>query len=332
MDNLTHSLTGILLSRAGLNKLAPSATGLLLIALNAPDIDIVTALGGELAYLEHHRGLTHTFLFSPVMALFPFAFWPLLARGVRKGRLQWVGAYVLSLIGVWVHVLQDWWNVYGIPFARPFTPEWFRLDWVNIIDIWLWVILVVATAAPLLTRLVDSEIGAPRTAGRGWAWFGIIAVAAYLGTRGQLHNAAIHQLSSRIYMGEPPKRVAAFPSEVAPWRWTGLVEGADFYKILPVDLSAELDPDSGRVLHQPPPSDAIQSARATRSAAVFLRFSRFPYWRVIPASEPVGGTKVELTDLRFGLPGEGSFQVTVILDPAGAVVSESFHFREPEKR
>jgi hypothetical protein len=42
---------GLALSRAGLNRLTPQATAILLLAANAPDIDVVSAAGGSLAYL-----------------------------------------------------------------------------------------------------------------------------------------------------------------------------------------------------------------------------------------------------------------------------------------
>ena len=46
MDPLTHTLTGLALSRAGLNRLTAHATPILLVAANAPDLDIVTLAGG----------------------------------------------------------------------------------------------------------------------------------------------------------------------------------------------------------------------------------------------------------------------------------------------
>ncbi len=48
MDPLTHSATGIFLGRAGLNRFCEQAPWILLLAANAPDIDIVTLLGGSL--------------------------------------------------------------------------------------------------------------------------------------------------------------------------------------------------------------------------------------------------------------------------------------------
>ena len=68
MDNLTHSLVGVLLSRAGLRKYAPSQSTLLyVLAANAPDLDIVVGFSAPL-YLTYHRHLTHSVFAIPVMA------------------------------------------------------------------------------------------------------------------------------------------------------------------------------------------------------------------------------------------------------------------------
>ena len=69
MDNLTHTLTGLFLSRAGLKHWSPLATPIIMIAANIPDIDAVTAVGGSLNYLHFHRHLTHSLIAMPVMAL-----------------------------------------------------------------------------------------------------------------------------------------------------------------------------------------------------------------------------------------------------------------------
>ena len=59
MDPITQSLTGLVLSRAGLNRLAPYGTAIALIAANAPDLDVVTAPWGIVTYLHYHRHITH---------------------------------------------------------------------------------------------------------------------------------------------------------------------------------------------------------------------------------------------------------------------------------
>jgi hypothetical protein len=71
LDNLTHSLTGFALSRAGFDRFTKSATAILILAANVPDIDIVTRAWGSLAYLNYHRHLTHAIAAMPLGRLFP---------------------------------------------------------------------------------------------------------------------------------------------------------------------------------------------------------------------------------------------------------------------
>ena len=59
MDNLTHSLFGATLARTALSRAGRGTTIALIVASNAPDIDIVMTAGGAVKYLEWHRGMTH---------------------------------------------------------------------------------------------------------------------------------------------------------------------------------------------------------------------------------------------------------------------------------
>ena len=90
MDNLTHTLTGLMLSRAGLNRLSPHASVIAMVAANFPDADGVVRLGGtSLDYLDVHRGWTHTFVASPVVAACVVG----LVAAVARKRLPWFGAW-----------------------------------------------------------------------------------------------------------------------------------------------------------------------------------------------------------------------------------------------
>jgi membrane-bound metal-dependent hydrolase YbcI (DUF457 family) len=59
MDNVTHTLFALTLARTRLGRGGRGTTAALVLASNAPDIDIVTALGGTANYLQWHRGPTH---------------------------------------------------------------------------------------------------------------------------------------------------------------------------------------------------------------------------------------------------------------------------------
>ncbi len=50
MDNITHSLVGLMLARAGLEKTTPRGTAMMVLAANAPDIDAVFWFSGTQTY------------------------------------------------------------------------------------------------------------------------------------------------------------------------------------------------------------------------------------------------------------------------------------------
>lgn len=314
MDNVTHTLTGLMISRAGLGR-APRAALMMIIAANIPDIDAVSGLGGSLSYIEWHRSYTHSLLCAPLMAVIPLLI-------VWRFSLLF---YFFSVIGVFSHLLLDWTNVYGIRLLLPFSHRWLRLDQTDIVDPWILAIFFLAVAAPALARMVGAEIGSKKTsgAGRGWAWFALAAVLAYEGARYAAHGRALAVMDAHLFNGVIPERITAAPDRMNPWRWRGIVEAGDFVDIVPVDLGAQFDPSAGRIDYGAPVSPAIEAARRTRPFEVFGHFSQLPFWRVSPG---VDGTLVELIDLRFGIPQSPGFEARATVDAAGVVHDAQFTF------
>lgn len=334
MDNLTHSLVGLMIARAGLNRLGPRSTALLIVGANLPDADLITGLSGGIAYLECHRGWTHALAIAPLLALLPLPIWWLFARKERPGPRAFAFAFLAVFAGVLSHVFLDCWNTYGIRLMLPLSSEWYRLDWVYIIDLWIWVILLIGVLGPLLARMVNSEIGvAQRKQGRGGAWLVLVLLCAFLTARATLHAQAVGELESRMYDSRKPLHVAALPGPFAPWRWTGLVETDRAWSVVPVDLTRDFDPDAGRTLLKPEaPLPQEPAIRASKSGRVFLAFTRYPYWRATPSPNIEGGTIVRICDLRFGLPEEARFTATFDFDASGRLVHESFSMRGDKDR
>jgi inner membrane protein len=326
MDPLTHTATGLFLSRAGLKRWTPLATPILLLAANAPDVDIVTLAGGPLAWLHYHRHLTHSLAAMPLMALLPVV----LVRLVARKPVRWLGAYAAALIAVAIHLLLDLTNSYGIRLLLPFSGKWLRLDLTSVIDLWIWAALLLAVAAPFIGRLVGSEIASGaaknRAHGRGFAIFALAFLLLYNCGREVLHERAIAVLNSRIYRGTPALRVAAMPNPANPWRWRALVETNGFYAVEDWNLLGDFDPTQAAIYHKPEPDPAIESARRTRVFQEFLRFSQFPLWRVSPVPEPENGRLVEVIDMRFGTPADPGFMVGAVIGPRGQVVRTYFRF------
>lgn len=330
MDPLTHTATGLLLSRAGLNRLTPHATPILLLAANVPDIDIVTAVGGPLNYLHFHRHLTHSLIAMPVLSVAVI----LLVRLAARTPVRWAGALWVAMAGVASHLLLDFTNAYGIRLFLPFSASWLRLDLTPVVDVWIWSALVIALTGPLLARLVVSEITSgkpgPRRHGRGFAWAALLFLLLYNGGRAALHARAVAVLDTRIYSGLAPVRVAAMPSQ-NPLVWHGLVETAESDMVEAVDLTSPFDPSRGQIFYKPvlndsTPERVLDTARHTKAFETFLEFSQFPLWRIIASNDPENSKRVEVFDMRFGSPSEPGIHVMALVSAQGKIIETDFQF------
>jgi inner membrane protein len=326
MDLLTHTATGLFLGRAGLKRWTPLATPILLLAANAPDIDVVSLFGGPLNYLHYHRHLTHSLTALPVMALLTV----LVVRVLARKPVRWAGALAAAGIGVASHLALDWTNPYGIRLWLPFSAEWLRGDLTSLVDLWIWVAMLLGVAGPFLGRLVGSEIvsgpASQKHHGRGFAWFALAFLLLYNCGRAALHARAAATLDARIYQGAEPLSVAAMPHPANPWRWKGLVEASDFYAVAEVNLADDFDPARAQVFHKPEPDPALHAARATPAFQEFLRFAQFPLWRVSPAPEQESVKIVQLLDLRFGTPAAPGMMVTAVVSADRQVAETRFQW------
>jgi inner membrane protein len=317
MDNLTHSLVGLLLSRAGFRKLHPHATPLLVLAANSPDVDVISLAGGAGTYFQYHRGITHALVSVPVVALLPVA---IVALIWRKERIRWLPAWLIAIAGIASHLLLDWTNPYGIRLFLPWSSEWPGLFITSVIDPWIWGTLLFAALMPLLGRLVSSEIGGKSGSGAGLAIFGLLLIGAYDTTRYFLQHRATVVLDGQIYDGESPRRVTAYPDMLNPMLWHGIVETDTRFVSVLIHLTDERGQNETRVAFKPESSPAIQAA-ATEPQFVQLReFSRAMLWTTTPAPGVEGNSEVIARDLFF------EFTARAIVDKSNHVLSSEFHF------
>ena len=317
MDNLTHTLTGLMMARAGLAKQGQRGGALMImLAANAPDMDVLwSGLPGGLRYFELHRSFTHSLLFAPVVAIVPL----LAARAIARASIS-LWAYFACLIAVLSHLALDLTNAYGVRLLLPFSSRWFRLDATDIIDPWILLILLTALAAPGLAGLVSSEIAGRRAASPkyAWAWFALIAIFCYDGFRLAAHQRALAVMSSRLYGSLQPPRFTALPDRINPLRWRGIVQTEDFVVSTNMLLTEDYDPNVfGRVDYPTKNSAAIDAAKTTEPFRVMEKFDQLPFWKVSPAGDAV---LVELVDLRFGSPQRPGFATaSALVNPDGLV-------------
>ncbi len=324
MDNLTHSLTGLALSRAGLDRLCPRAVWLLVLSANAPDADIAVVPQGAFRYLEVHRGYTHSLLGLPVMA----ALAVLAVAAISRKRLPWFRAWLICVLGVASHLLLDWTNSYGVRLLLPFSSRWFFLDLNSLYDGFILAVLIFAAVWPLFSRLVTREIGAQRSSrGRAIALFALAFFLFFDLGRLLLHNRVVAQLESRLYDGMVPLRTAALPDPFNPLRWTTVVETPGTYQLLVANAIAQPDGQTPAIFYKPPVTASLAAVRAVDPFRYFLYFSRFPVWSIEPVTgDHFQGSRLDLTDLRFGIPGAGSFHCVGLENQSAQIIQKWFTY------
>jgi membrane-bound metal-dependent hydrolase YbcI (DUF457 family) len=281
LDNLTHSLFGATLARTPLARVGRGTTAALILASNAPDIDIVATAGGAVKYLEWHRGPTH----GP-LAVVGLAF--VTAAIVWGGRLVYDRRFAaranedddrherpgdasfgmlvgVSIIGIVLHVLMDLPTVYGTRLLSPFSWRWYAVDWMPIIDIYL------------LAALGIGLLGKPTPAqARAKATFVLLVMATNYGLRAATHRQAL-VVAPRLFgptlpepcAGPRPERrlleswpvqmpsiradgrrclieLAAMPSFTSPFKWRIIARTSNAYEMHDIDLLDERfrDPDN----------------------------------------------------------------------------------------
>jgi len=226
VDTLTHALSGALLARATAGE-APRkpvmrriAAGFL--ACASPDLDIVIAMLGPVAYLENHRGVTHSLILLPLWAL--LYSWILAAILREPG--GWRALYGITAMGLALHVAGDVITSYGTMILAPFSDWRADIGTTFIIDPWFTGIIVAGLVASGLLRRAR--------------WPAAAALAVLVGYVGfqyaQKQKATGFGVRYAREHGIRGASVNAQPRPVSPFNWTVFVSDAEAHRFADVNL------------------------------------------------------------------------------------------------
>jgi membrane-bound metal-dependent hydrolase YbcI (DUF457 family) len=135
MDIIHHTLIG------GTGFIALSAVdqglaGMAFIAASVfPDLDVFFMIFGKRFYLRNHQGPSHSLLLSPVYALF------IISPALISLGFLWP-VYLAALLGLWLHILLDLTNTFGIALFWPKSPIRRCFDAVFFIDTVIWFLTI----------------------------------------------------------------------------------------------------------------------------------------------------------------------------------------------
>jgi len=283
MEPVTHFLTGACLGRSGFNRKTAYATLAMTLAAEAPDLDVLWSFRGPVTGFEHHRGITHTLIAAPVMALVTTAFIWLLHRFRRKPPAmapRWWLIWLFALIADLSHLLLDFTNNYGLRPFFPFSGRWYAWSTVFIFEPLMFAALLGALILPGLFALADREVGAKRKPfrGRGWAIAALSFIVVLYGVRSAEHAHAMELAQNANLTREPVLRVTAEPYPINPFAWHVILETQDYYQTAEVQTRGDRVEagESGGVIYKPPVTPAVAAAKQSYLGRVYLDWSAWP--------------------------------------------------------
>ena len=278
MDNLTHSLVGALIGQAGLKRKTGLGMPALIIGANLPDVDATCFFWLDgVEHLAFRRGITHG---PPALVLLPLILAGLLwgfdrwqtRRGTRPDKrlpvsFKWL--FLLSFIGCLTHPALDWLNVYGIRLLEPFSSRWFYGDTLFIIDVWLWLLMGVATWFSLRREKRGGEWRRP-------ARLALAGALAYIGV-----NAGITHSHERLTDWNATGETIASPVPLAFWQREMIIPLENGrYRVIPGFRGPTSEKLETETLGDPALSyfcDLERIAHLNAQTRAFLFWSRTPF-------------------------------------------------------
>ncbi|MCL6635327.1 MAG: metal-dependent hydrolase [Peptococcaceae bacterium] len=275
MDNLTHALVGVTVSRAFAGNAQRSPVWwAFLLGSEIPDIDVLYLLQGRTSYLVHHRGWTHSLPGTVVLSLAVALVVLLAARG--RGSFREVSA--ASLLAAAVHVGLDALTAWGTGLLQPFRAGWVYLDVLPIIDPLVYLIL--------FSALLAAWAGADR---RRAAKTALAALLVFIAARGTLHFAAVHYFEGTGGAG----RLVAMPT-YNPLKWKLVIEQPGGFVSGRLNLGTGIFEETAHLATAG--TSVIGHLAPTPETAMILNFFRLPVFSVV---EREGGRFLLVKDLSY---------------------------------
>jgi inner membrane protein len=311
MFNSTHTLVGFALARTGLDEWVPYAAATSVIAANLPDIEILSGLSSTAAYLDNHRGISHTFVGIPVLAL-------ALAGAMYYFSENFWKTFTVALLSMATHPVLDYTNNYGLRPFLPFSGTWYYGDLLFIFDPYIDGIL-------LLGLIAGRYLNGRR---RNMAFLSLVLVITYVGMRVELRRLAASQMAEFAARTPSAEQWAVLPTMANPFVWDGFVKTRTQWLMVRIHATKGGQGDIARI-ERGAFSDAVKHAAQAETAAALLRFARFPAVRVEGVES---GYRVLFMDFRFyNEARKTSLGAEVLLDQSFQVRKETLSFAQSVK-
>ncbi|MBI3805783.1 MAG: metal-dependent hydrolase [Nitrospirae bacterium] len=279
MDNVTHTLVGVVMANAFFRKrIGKPAVPILALANNLPDIDAAVVLTGDPTAILMRRTFGHSLLLLPI--------WVFILSAILRRfypQLRWPTVIGLTLLGALVHLFFDLINSFGVVLFWPWRDWRPELGIVFIIDLILTGLLAMPLLLVRLRRFKESLIGLSQISAA--------MVLLYLAFCGWSRLRAQEIVNAAA--GTPVDFSYVFPEPLGPHRWRGVTREGKQYRIYLVhpwtagiDLREEVVTEVGHPV--------VEEARRTPLAHRLEWFFKAPVWNLTEQT-----AEAIVYDLRF---------------------------------
>jgi inner membrane protein len=325
MDTVTQALLGSTVGQAAFGRRL-GGKALLWGAVGGalPDLDtFVVAPFGEFATMVHHRGLTHSLWFGPVVGTaLGYAIWRRRRHrpdASQERLLDWVGLWVLA---IGTHPLLDLFTTYGTQLLTPFSNHRFAINGIGIID--------PAYTLLLLLAVIMGIAALRRPAVGKWAsWTALGLTTSYLFYGLHLNHVAERLARNQLRAsGIEQAEVRAYPTVLQLWLRRVVATNADTIR---VGYVSTLAPATIQWFAAPRTEHPLVTRLAeSPKGRLFAWFAQdMLAGHVRPSPE---GVVVELDDIRYGLPpraDHGFWGIRATFSESGEQLTPVERFRRP---
>jgi len=227
MDTLTHALSGMLVSRASYQKndqlplWLRSWVGFLVGAF--PDIDFISRFFGIAAYLNIHRGITHSILMIPIWAL--LLSW--LVAKLTRDKYHWRLFLPVCLLSLSIHIFADVITAYGTEVFAPISHVRISIPTTFIIDLYFTGIILIAILFSAFIRKHARRI----------ALAGVFTLMSYILLQAYWMRTALEEAYASVPVATTQNaKVNVLPQPLSPLNWKLIIAAEDRYYIRYINL------------------------------------------------------------------------------------------------
>ncbi len=334
MDPITHGLLGAATAQVGFRqKIGRDATWVAAVTALLPDLDLFISpllaltgaeVGEEADSMLSHRGLSHSLLIVPLLALLVAAMWWKLRRprrengpdenavtmpaeNIRKSpsfRLLYLCVFVAAI----THPLLDWCTSYGTQIFAPLTNHRYAFDAIPIVDIFFTPLLALTLLACYIARKVHGGRSPYRQAPRASliiGWTGVLLGIGYIAAGRVLHGRAIDKAMETIApeaRGQTVLRADAYPAMGSIFLWRAVIQtDKGWYAVRVHHFSRDSSADfPHKFAPDAKPNALIKKAEQSEE---YKKYEWFTGGRIrVEYADVPGGHVVTFHDMRYAQP------------------------------